>query len=99
MPSKVTKKKLTVAEAAEQWEKAKLDMQAARPLLEEAAEVLLAHFEKTGRRSYKDRIGLTSPTAQTRLDQEKVRAFLGQRLAEFQKRTTPSPGLTLLEKK
>lgn len=98
MPSTLTKKKLTVAEAAEQWEKATLALQQAKPLREEAAEVLLAHFAKTGRSSYKDRIGLTAPDTRTILDQAKVRAFLGKRMPEFQKSSTPAPGLTLLEK-
>lgn len=92
----VTKKKLTVAEAADQWEEAKLGMEALKPQLEEAAEVLKAHFEKTGRTSYKDRIALITTAPKLILDQEAVRAFLGKRLGEFQKRTKPSKSLSLL---
>lgn len=94
---RITKRALTLAEAADQWERAKRVIDAATPELEEAAEVLLAHFEKTGRRTYKDRIALTIGSARLILDQAKVRAFLGKRLPDFQKRTKPSRSLTLLQ--
>jgi hypothetical protein len=94
---RLTKRSLTLAEAADQWESARRTIDDATPLLEEAAEVLLAHFEKTGRRTYKDRIALTIGSARLVLDQEKVRAFLGKRLSDFQKRTKPSRSLTLLQ--
>jgi hypothetical protein len=55
-PARLQKRKLTLAEAADQWEKAKREAERAKALLEEAAPVLLAHFEKTGRSTYKDRI-------------------------------------------
>lgn len=91
----LTKKKLSLAEAADQWEAAKREIGRQKPLLEEAAEVLEAHFEKTGRTTYKDRIALTTG-ARTVLDQPGVRAFLGSRLGEFQKRIT-FKSLTLLK--
>lgn len=91
----LTKKKLTLAQAAEQWEDAKREIDTQKALLEEAAEVLTAHFEKTGRTTYKDRIALTTG-ARTVLDQSAVRAFLGARLSEFQKRIT-FKSLTLLK--
>jgi hypothetical protein len=93
----VTKKKLTVAEAAEQWERAKRTIDAAKPELEEARAVLLDHFEKTGRTTYKGKIALVTTAAKLVLDQAKVREFLGKRLGEFQKRTEPSKSLTLLD--
>jgi vancomycin resistance protein YoaR len=93
----LTKKKLSLAEAADQWEHAKLEMEALKPQLEEAAEVLKAHFEKTGRTSYKDRIAYVTGSPKLVLDQEKIRAFLGKRLGEFQKRTAPSKSLSLLK--
>lgn len=96
-PAGVTKKALTLAEAADQYEKATRIIDENKPLREEAAEVLLSHFEKTGRSTYKDRIALTIGSARLVLDQAKVRAFLGKRLPEFQKRTTPSRSLTLLK--
>ena len=96
MPT-VTKSKLTVAEAATQWERAKLEIERQKPLLEEAAPVLLAHFEKTGRSTYKDRIAVTTNPPKLLLDQPKVREFLGARLPEFQKRTEPSKSLSLLK--
>jgi 3-oxoacyl-ACP reductase-like protein len=92
----VTKKKLTVAEAAEQWERCKRQQDEIKPQIEEAAAVLKAHFEKTGRTNYKGKIALVTNAGKLVLDQAKVREFLGKRLGEFQKRTEPSKSLTLL---
>lgn len=96
MPATLTKKKLTLAQAAEQWERSKRDIESAKPLLEEAAEVLHAHFAKTGRTTYSDRIALVTTPGRLILDQPKVRAFFGAKLKSFQKRTAPSQSLTLL---
>lgn len=97
-PGRVTKKKLSVAQAADQWERATLEMDRLKPLREEAAAVLKEHLEKTGKKTYKDRIALVTSPAKLILDQAKVREFLGKRLGEFQKRTAPSTSLTLLKK-
>lgn len=97
MSATVTKSKLTVAAAAEQWEAAKRELERQKALLDEAAPVLLEHFEKTGRKTYKDRVALVQGPARTILDQSKVREFLGARLAEFQKKSLPKPSLSLLE--
>jgi urease gamma subunit len=94
---RVTKKKLTVAEAADQWVSCKRQMDALKPQLEEAAAVLHAHFEKTGRTSYKGIVALVTNAGRLVMDQAKVREFLGKRLPEFQKRTEPSKSLTLLD--
>jgi hypothetical protein len=94
---RVTKRSLTLAEAADQYERATRAIDENKPLREEAAKVLLEHFEKTGRSTYKDRIALTIGSARLVLDQAKVRAFLGKRLSEFQTRTKPSRSLTLLK--
>ncbi len=83
--SLLTKRKLTLSAAADQWEKAKREIDRQKPLLEEAAGVLLAHFEKTDRATYRDRIAL-STSSRLVLEQAKVREFLGARLGEFQKR-------------
>jgi hypothetical protein len=86
---------LTVAEAAVQWEKAKREIDRQKALVSEAAPVLLEHFEKTGKLSYKA-VGWSWRGGSLVLDQEKVRAFLGQRLPEFQTRTKRSKTLRLL---
>jgi hypothetical protein len=96
-PRRLQKRKLTLAEAAEQWERSKREIERQKPLLEEAAGVLLAHFEKTERGSYKDRIGWSWSGGGLVLDQAAVRAFLGARLGEFQKRATRSRSLRLLK--
>jgi hypothetical protein len=95
--SRIAKRKLTLAEAADRWEMAKREIDRLKPLLEEAAPVLLAHFEKTGRSTYRDRIALVIGSSRLVLDQAKVREFLGERAGEFQKRTEPSRSLTLLK--
>ena len=96
-PKRLQKRKLTLSDAADQWEHAKREMERQKPLLEEAAEVLLAHFDKTGRSTYRDRIALILGGGSLVLDQPKVRAFLGERLGEFQTRTVQSRSLRLLK--
>lgn len=92
------KRTLTLAEAATQWERAKLEIERQKPLLEEAAAVLLKHFERTGNPGYKNRIGWKWNGGSLILDQAKVRAFLGAKLGEFQRRTERSRSLVLLGK-
>jgi hypothetical protein len=95
---RITKRELTVAEAAEQWEMADREIERLTALRKEAAPVLLAHFEKTGRLSYKDRIALRQGADRTVLDTDAVKEFLGERLPEFQTRVTPKPSLTRMRK-
>jgi hypothetical protein len=90
-------KKLTVDQAGEQWVKAKKAIEAAGPKLEEAEEVLLAHFERSGKKTWRDQIVLTMTTSRKILDQDKVKKFLGPKLPKFMKRTKPNPKLSLLE--
>jgi hypothetical protein len=59
--------------------------------------VLLAHFEKTGRSTYKDRIARKATGGNLVLDQASVRAYLGPRLHEFQVRTKSGWTLQLLK--
>lgn len=98
MPAaRISKRKLTLAEAADQWENSKREIDRLKPLLEEAAPVLLEHFERTGKSTYRDRIACIMGSPRLILDQAKVREFLGQRLGEFQKRTEPGRSLSLLK--
>jgi hypothetical protein len=96
-PGVVTKKELTVAQAADQWEKAKRAQEKQKPLLEEAAAVLKAHFEKTGDTEYDGRIQLVTTPSKLVLDQSKVREYLGKKLSKFQKRTAASKSLALMK--
>jgi hypothetical protein len=96
-PSRVSKRSLTLTEAADQWEDAKREIERLKPLLDEAGAVLLNHFDKTGRSSYRGRIVLTFGPSRLVLDQAKVREFLADRLPQFQKRTEPSRSLSLLQ--
>jgi hypothetical protein len=95
---RVTKRKLTLADAADQWEQADREIERLQALRKEAAPVLLEHFERTGRHSYKDRIALRQGADRTILDQNAVKEFLGQRLTEFQTRVSPRPSLSRLQK-
>lgn len=98
MPTdRVSKRKLTLTEAAEQWENSKREIDRLKPLLEEAAPVLLEHFERTGKATYRDRIAVVTRGGGLILNQPKVREFLGTRLPEFQKRTETGRSLTLLK--
>src|SRR5690349_9129817 len=94
-PPRLQKRKLTLAEAADQWENAKREIERQKPLLEEAGAVLLAYFDRTGRGAYKNRIGWSWTGGGLVLDQAKVREFLGSRLGEFQKRSTRTRSLRL----
>lgn len=88
-------RRMTLAEAADQWEDTKRKIDELKPQLEQAAEVLKEHFKKTGRNTYKDRISY-SEGSRVVLDQEKVRAYLGKKLGTFQKRIKTS-SLSLLK--
>ena len=80
-------RKLTIARAIDQWEQTTLAIEGLTVLRKEAAEVLLAHAEKTGRRTYKDRIAVVSSGGSVVLDQARLRQFLGARLVDFQTRS------------
>jgi len=95
--SRLTKKKLTVAEAAEQWVEADREIARLSALRKEAAPVLLEHFRKTGRRTYKDMIALKESPVRTVLDTDAIKEYLGAQIERFQKRTTPNPSLSRLE--
>lgn len=94
---RLQKRKLTLAEAADQYEKTKREMERLKPLLEEAGAVLLEHFERTGRAGYRGRIGWKWSGGQLYLDQEALRAYLGAKVADFQKRAKRSRSLMLLK--
>jgi len=95
-PPRVSKRSLTLAEAGDQWITCRQEMDRLKPLLEESAAVLFAHFDKTGKSSYRGRIVLTFGPSKLVLDQARVREFLADRLPAFQKRTEPSRSLSLL---
>lgn len=86
--------KLTLAQAAGQWLEARADEAAAKARKDQAADILKAHFDKTGRTSYKGIIGLTVQEAQV-LDTEKLTAHHGDSISRF-KRTTVKRFLTPL---
>ncbi len=93
---RISKTALTVAQAADVWEDARRETDRLKPILEESAAVLLEHFQRTGRATYKDRIAVVSVAPKLVLDQAKVREFLAERLGDFQRRTEPGRSLTLL---
>lgn len=103
-PKRLQKRKLTIAQAADLYELttaklAKLAEQAAPVKAEqaEAEEVMLAHFDRTEKAAYKDRIGWKWTGGSLILDQDKAKKFLGERLGEFMTRSKRKRSLTLLK--
>jgi len=92
-PDAVKRRKLTLGDAIDQWAETTLAIEGLTILRKEAAEVLLAHAEKSGKRTYKDRIAVVQTGGSLVLDQPRVVKYLGAKLAGFQKRT--KLGLTL----
>jgi hypothetical protein len=102
-PKRLQKKVLTLAEAADQFErtaKALVKLGKVAKTLEaerdEADEILQAYFDRTDRTDYKRRIGWMWTPSKLILDQGKVTTFLGEQLSKFQKRTESKRKLTLL---
>jgi hypothetical protein len=89
-------RKLTIADAVEQWERTTLAIEGLTMLRKEAAAVLLANAEKTGRKTFKNRIAVVQTGGSVTLDQGKVTQYLGARLHEFQTRTRSGWTLKLL---
>lgn len=90
-------RKLTVSRAIDQWAQTTLAIEGLEVLRKEAAKVLLDHAEKTGRRTFKDRIAVVQSGGSLVLDQAKVREYLGDRLTDFQKRSKLGWSLKLLK--
>lgn len=89
-------RRLNLNKAIDQWAETTRAIERLKVLQKEAAEVLIAHGEKTGRRTFGDSIAMQSTGGSVVLDQAKVREFLGPRLAEFQTRTKRGWSLKLL---
>lgn len=89
---------MTLAKAAEVWIKAKKAEDSAKATKDVAADILKDHFRKTNRQSYKSRAGRIglAVTSRTRLDTQKVKQELGDRLPRFQTTQTYET-LSLLE--
>jgi hypothetical protein len=90
-------RKLTVAQAIDQWAETTLAIEGLEALRKEAAKVLLDSAERTGRRTFKDRIAVVQTGGSLVLDQARVRDYLGEKLADFQKRTKMGLSLKLLK--
>ena len=89
---------MTLAKAARIWADTKRQLDELRPQLDAAAEVLKEHFRDCDEREYRSshgRIGYAL-TSRLQLDSAKVRAELGERLPEFQRRV-PVETLSLLD--
>lgn len=91
------KRKLTLTDAVDQWARTTLAIEGLQGLRKEAGAVLLAHAEKTGRRTYKDRIAVVQTGGSLVLDQAKVRELLGEQLPDYQTRTKMGLSLKLLK--
>jgi hypothetical protein len=96
-PKALQKRKLTISAATDQWAETTLAIEGLTVLRKEAAEVLLAHAEKTGRRTYKDRVAVVRSGGSLILDQPAVVAYLGDKIAQFKTRTKLGWTLKLLD--
>lgn len=74
---------MSVTEAAKVWEESKRILDEHKPRLEAAAEVLKEYFRTNGKSTYRGRISYAL-SKRKRLDTKKVKAELGDRLADFQ---------------
>lgn len=97
-PKALQKRKLTVAEAVEQFAATTNAIAVLAALRDEAKTLLLEHAERTGKRTFADRIAVVRTGGSLTLDQAAVKKFLGARLADFQTRTKLGWSLKLLEK-
>lgn len=91
------KRKLTISDAVDQWERTTNAIDGLSILRKEAAEVLLEHAARTGKRTYKDRIAVVRSGGSLVLDQAAVRDYLGAELKDFQTRTKLGWTLKLLK--
>lgn len=96
-PARAAVKKLTLTEAVEQWEQTTRAIEGLQIVRKQAAAVLLEHAEKTGKRTYKDRIAVVQTGGSMILDQAAVREYLGAQLVKFQTKTKLGWTLKLLK--
>ena len=99
MSATVQHRKLTLTQAVDQWAECQLAMEGLKELRDQAAKVLLDHAERTGRRTYKDRIAVEGTGGSLVLDQPAVREALpAARFVEgdLMKRTKRGLSLKLL---
>ena len=72
-PKVLQKPKPTLRDATDTWAETTLAIEGLKMLQAEAAAVLLAHAEKTGRRSYFDRVAVVASGGSLVLDQAAVK--------------------------
>lgn len=95
-PAAEKPRKLTVADAVDQFESTTRAIEGLAGMRDEAKRVLLAHAEKTGKRTFADKVAVVRSGGSLVLDQAKVRDELGARLPDFQTRTKLGWTLKLL---
>jgi hypothetical protein len=102
-PKRLQKKVLTLAQAADEYERTDDALKGLAKQVktleaeqEEAEEILLAHFAKTGNASYKGRIGWCWSSTRRIFDQDKLTKFLGAQVEKFKKDTESKRKLTRL---
>lgn len=74
---------MKLAEAATRWAAAKRVKKKNDAEIKATEKILKGHFRKSGRATYRDLISYVK-TPTTRLDTDKVRAELADRIAEFE---------------
>lgn len=76
--------RMTLTEASRIFEEETLEIRARQARKDAAADVLKAWFRRTGKQTYRGRIGYAK-LARRQLDTVAVKAELGDRLPEFEK--------------
>lgn len=75
--STTTAKKMTLAEATDEWVEATAAIQLLEAKRKVATEILKAHTEKTNRRTYFDRVAVERSGGSLVMDQDAVKERLG----------------------
>jgi hypothetical protein len=95
-PKLLQKRKLTLREAAEQWVETTDAIAGLKELQKEAADVLIAHVERTSRRTFFNLIAAERSGGSLVMDQAAVRAALpAERFVDGDLMKRSKPGWTL----
>lgn len=90
-------RKMTLKAAIDEWATTTKAIEGLRMIQADAAKVLLENADRTGRRTFGDRIAVVRTGGSLVLDQAAVKEELGGRLEQFMKKTKLGWSLKLLK--